>query len=570
MSDDSAPVTPTIVCQDPRREKRLVQSIRSIHRKEEYRNQIDAAHRVLSQKLHEYSGESQCLAEKFRAECVDSRRSNRSQLPRLQLGALRQRSKDSLVRPETSSLTSRDVQDHPWGVPVDGFLTDRQLRREWLQATEPLTKMNLLSPYAVKQPVTPRRCTLSSPELAEEENTVRVESKRISSALRQLNVAVRTGGRGIGSSRSSRLDSFRDLSHDINAVAERVSTIVESMGTVSARSHRFDFISANKSQAVLGLEEFRRAKALRQSVESVDKMESAWTRNLQLQTERSLQVVSAISRRDETRQSSRNKSQLGLQDLTKSWIAHVLAAKFVQLLMVRLRSHASTKVRSAVKIQRAWRLYTSVERIQVMRSMAVIGMWMRTVIKQYRRRRLHIAADKIRTFLLESQSYICICHAVPSFLKFKMKVRDLQKIIREFLDNLYVLRVKFLAHFEKTEDIILRGLLREQVRQSQKNADKNAASDTNLRRASKAPVGDTAGREHDATRRMSRFAPVQDARIVDWSSISDLNRFRTPDELKKAIVAWAVRRHRLAFIDKRVAWKAEMKEYKVRSHTFPP
>eukprot|EP00291_Cryptomonas_curvata_P029279 CAMPEP_0172205532 /NCGR_PEP_ID=MMETSP1050-20130122/32671_1 /TAXON_ID=233186 /ORGANISM="Cryptomonas curvata, Strain CCAP979/52" /LENGTH=432 /DNA_ID=CAMNT_0012884427 /DNA_START=990 /DNA_END=2289 /DNA_ORIENTATION=+ len=184
------------------------------------------------------------------------------------------------------------------------------------------------------------------------------------------------------------------------------------------------------------------------------------------------------------------------------------------------------------------------------------------------------AADKIRVFMFETKKNICICQAVPAFLKFKLKVKNLQAAVRVYLESVFALRAKYVAHFDKIEDTLLRGLIRENIRHLEKErglgdgkTEIKGERDTRAKKGASTPVkglgSDGKGMASDVVSSMRHSKSAQETRFaIDWTSITDLSKFRTPDDLKKIMVAASVRKNRLAFVEKKQAWHLEMKEYK--------
>jgi hypothetical protein len=149
----------------------------------------------------------------------------------------------------------------------------------------------------------------------------------------------------------------------------------------------------------------------------------------------------------------------------------------------------------------------------------------------------------------------------------------MQAAVRIYLESVFALRTKYVAHFDKIEDTLLRALIRENIRHLEKDrelGDKpefKGERDVRAKKGASTPVkgfgSDGKGLASDAPSSMWHSKSAQETRFaIDWTSITDLSKFRTPDDLKKLMVAASVRKNRLAFVEKKQAWHLEMKEYK--------
>ena len=413
---------------------------------------------------------------------------------------------------------------------------------------------------------------LTTPERIDEESIVWSESKRLSCALRQINTALRRPTDELEASTANhkvRTEKLKNISDDLQTVSKKVVSIVASLGVPPPRPRRFDFITANKDLTFLGKMDIRRARALRQSVEGVEKSESAMQRNIEHQSEKNEQIFASISRRGESKSAVR---QLDGALLQSCWLTYLQIARFSRRLALQLRIHRGSRVGSAVRIQRTWRHYVTNSKMLATWAITVISRWVNKFIVRFRAKRKHRAADKIRVFMSETKKVVCICQAVPAFLKFKMKVRNLQASVRVYLESVFALRAKYAAQFERIEDGVLRGLIRENIRQMEKERAESGKPDVKPEkdgRGKKGAVTPVAGRglgaaglsgEGPGPARLSKSA--QERFTIDWSSITDLSKFRTPDDLKRVVVAAAVRSNRMVFVERKQAWHAAMREYK--------
>ena len=259
-----------------------------------------------------------------------------------------------------------------------------------------------------------------------------------------------------------------------------------------------------------------------------------------------------------------------------SWLTYAGVACFASRLANRLDVTRRARMGSAILIQRTWRHYVSVSKILATWAVSIISKWVCKIIVRFRLVRKHRAADKIRVFMFETKKNICICQAVPAFLKFKLKVKNLQAAVRLYLESVFALRAKYVAQFDKIEDTLLRGLIRENIRLLEKErglgdgkTEIKGERDTRAKKGASPPVK---GLGSDGKGMASEVAGVSSVRhsksaqetkyTIDWTSITDLSKFRTTDDLKKVMVAASVRKNRLAFVEKKQAWHLEMKEYK--------
>ena len=556
--------------------------------KTKYDAHIDVTHRISAEKISSVAQDRQALMENMRLKrSPNAKVSEKSKVPaRLNFHELPQLRFEEISRIENdwrNALTSRSVVPKQLACSLEAVLTNRSLRKDWLRMTEPLKSESLLMPYSLQDKNTEVARSLTTPERMEEESVVWSESKRICAALKQINFALRRPTDecdAISSNLNLRSEKLKNISDDLQAVSKKAVSIVQSLGVKPPRAPRFDFITANKDHTFLGKMNIRRARTFRKSVEGVEKSLSVIERNISLQAERNERIYDSISLRGKYKSTALTLDS-DLQQ--RSFLTFVQLACFTAQLASNLCAHRASRVGSAVRIQRTWRHYVSVSKTLVTWAVSVISRWVCKVIVRFRQMRKHRAANKIRVFMSETKKSICICQAVPAFLKFKMKVKRLQTAVRVYLDSVMVLRAKYMLHFERVEDAVLRGLIRENIRHLEKERGDGAAAagkpevktekDGRAKRGALTPVkglgGDSTrfggagsdGLGPGGTGRGSKSA--QEARLtVDWSGITDLSKFRTPDDMKRVVVAAAVRSNRLAFVERKQAWHEQMREYK--------
>ena len=379
------------------------------------------------------------------------------------------------IRP-SMSITARD-EDYedllaaagPYSpVGLRGAVTSRDMRRQWLVSTEEFSRDSILEPYArLLRDNTPFKL-LNKKEMQEEENVVRSESQRIRQLLHGVNVSLLKGSATFSDpGAQERHNMLEDIRQDMKIQHSKLKTIVKSSAHMAgderfiSTQHRYDFVKANQNGTAQTRTAFKGAKAIRNSMVWRDRVDSVLYNNTKNQFELAQQVQNDLVRRELSQAAAgRDKEAAQTTCACKRWLAAIIIARLnMNIRPILIASHTLSQ-HSARVIQRVWKQFREQAYARRAFGIALIKKWWRVHEDIIRINMYNRAANKIKTFILDTKDVIPV---MPAIYKYKRCVVALQRQMRSAIERNSVTRKKLLTQYDKVEKSLLVLLVREKV-----------------------------------------------------------------------------------------------------------